>query len=126
MKKIHTAALIAASTAFLGLGIASAVAQNVSGADPYQRKTITFDAALDRASGTQLAKVKEIGVDTTPYRVEYDPGHPAADKAGYDQARTAVTKSIDNDVASVFIDAVRQRAKPQINQQAFDSVVQPQ
>ncbi|KJC36861.1 flagellar basal body rod protein FlgC [Bradyrhizobium sp. LTSP849] len=54
-----------------------------AGSDPYQRKTITFDAAMDRASGTQLAKVKEIGVDTTPYRVEYDPGHPAADKAGY-------------------------------------------
>ncbi|MVT50041.1 flagellar basal body rod protein FlgC [Bradyrhizobium yuanmingense] len=54
-----------------------------AGADPYQRKTITFDAAMDRASGVQLAKVKEIGVDTTPYRVEYDPGHPAADKAGY-------------------------------------------
>ncbi|MCK1458030.1 flagellar basal body rod protein FlgC [Bradyrhizobium sp. 2] len=51
-----------------------------AGADPYQRKTITFDAAMDRASS---AKVKEIGVDTTPYRVEYEPGHPAADKAGY-------------------------------------------
>jgi peptidyl-prolyl cis-trans isomerase D len=50
----------------------------------------------------------------------------AADKAGYDQARSAVTKSIDNDMATVFIDAVRQRARPQINQQAFDSVVQPQ
>jgi peptidyl-prolyl cis-trans isomerase D len=50
----------------------------------------------------------------------------AADKAGYDQARTAVTKSIDNDLATVFVDAVRQRAKPQISQQAFDSVVQPQ
>src|SRR5213596_840687 len=36
-----------------------------------------------RAAGAQLAKVKEIGVDTTPYRVEYEPGHPAADKAGY-------------------------------------------
>ena len=28
-----------------------------AGADPYQRKTITFDAAMDRASGAQLAKV---------------------------------------------------------------------
>jgi peptidyl-prolyl cis-trans isomerase D len=50
----------------------------------------------------------------------------AADKAGYGQARDAVTKSIDNDMATVFIDAVRRRAKPQTNQQAFDSVVQPQ
>ena len=29
----------------------------------------------------------------------------------------AVTKSIDNDMATVFIDAMRQRADPQINQQ---------
>lgn len=54
-----------------------------AGADPYQRKTVTFDAEMDRAAGSQLVKVKEVGVDATPYRVEYEPGHPAADKAGY-------------------------------------------
>ncbi|MCP3464099.1 flagellar basal body rod protein FlgC [Bradyrhizobium sp. CCGUVB23] len=54
-----------------------------AGADPYQRKTVTFDAEMDRAAGGQLVKVKEVGVDATPYRVEYEPGHPAADKAGY-------------------------------------------
>ncbi|MCP3472691.1 flagellar basal body rod protein FlgC [Bradyrhizobium sp. CCGUVB1N3] len=55
----------------------------IAGADPYQRKTVTFDAEMDRAAGGQLVKVKEVGVDTSPYRVEYEPGHPAADKAGY-------------------------------------------
>jgi len=54
-----------------------------AGADPYQRKTVTFDAAMDRVAGAQLVKVKEVGVDRTPFRVEYEPGHPAADKAGY-------------------------------------------
>ena len=54
-----------------------------SGSDPYQRKTVTFDAAMDRAAGSQLVKVKEVGSDTSPFRLEYDPGHPAADKAGY-------------------------------------------
>jgi flagellar basal-body rod protein FlgC len=54
-----------------------------AGADPYQRKTVTFDAEMDRAAGAQLVKVKEVGVDRTPFRVEYEPGHPAADKAGY-------------------------------------------
>jgi flagellar basal-body rod protein FlgC len=54
-----------------------------AGSDPYQRKTVTFDAAMDHAADAQLVKVKEIGVDNTPFRVEYDPGHPAADKAGY-------------------------------------------
>jgi flagellar basal-body rod protein FlgC len=54
-----------------------------AGADPYQRKTVTFDAAMDRVAGAQLVKVKDVGVDRTPFRVEYEPGHPAADKAGY-------------------------------------------
>jgi peptidyl-prolyl cis-trans isomerase D len=48
-----------------------------------------------------------------------------ADKTGYDQARTAVTRSISNDVETVFIDAVRQRAGTEINRKNFDSVVQP-
>lgn len=47
------------------------------------------------------------------------------DKAGYDQARTAISRSISSDIGTVFVDAVRQRAKPQISQQGFDSVVQP-
>jgi len=50
----------------------------------------------------------------------------SVDKAGYDQARAAVTRSIAGDVETVFVDAVRQRATPRINQQAFDSVVQAQ
>lgn len=54
-----------------------------AGADPYQRKTVTFNSEMDRAAGADLVKVKEVGVDNTPFRVEYDPGHPAADKAGY-------------------------------------------
>ncbi len=48
----------------------------------------------------------------------------AVDKTGYDQTRAALTKSISNDMATVFIDAVRQRTNPQVNQQAFNSVVQ--
>jgi peptidyl-prolyl cis-trans isomerase D len=50
----------------------------------------------------------------------------ATDKLGYDQARAAVSKSISGDMETVFVDALRQRAKPQINQQGFDSVVQAQ
>lgn len=56
---------------------------------------------------------------------EVVPPDASSDKAGYDQARTAIAKSISNDMATVFADAVRQRAKPQVNQQTFDSVVQP-
>jgi peptidyl-prolyl cis-trans isomerase D len=53
------------------------------------------------------------------------PPDAAADKAGYDQARAAITRSLGNDMATVFVDAVRQRANPRINQANFDSVVQP-
>jgi peptidyl-prolyl cis-trans isomerase D len=57
--------------------------------------------------------------------VEIVPPDAAADKAGYDQARAAITRSLGNDMATVFVDAVRQRANPRINQANFDSVVQP-
>jgi peptidyl-prolyl cis-trans isomerase D len=50
---------------------------------------------------------------------------PATDKARYDEARTAIAQSVANDLQTVFVDAVRQRANPQINSKAFESVVQP-
>ncbi len=49
----------------------------------------------------------------------------ATDKTGYGQVRAAVDRSINNDIATVFVDALRQRASPRINQQGFNSVVQP-
>jgi len=53
-----------------------------AGADPYARKTITFESELDRASGETVVAVKSIGVDATPFRVEHMPGSPAADDKG--------------------------------------------
>jgi flagellar basal-body rod protein FlgC len=52
------------------------------GADPYQRKTVTFDSELDRLSGASRVAVRGTGVDPTPFRVEQDPGNPAADADG--------------------------------------------
>jgi flagellar basal-body rod protein FlgC len=54
-----------------------------AGADPYARKTITFRSELDRALGAASVQVKEVGVDQAPFKVEYDPGNPAADENGY-------------------------------------------
>lgn len=56
---------------------------NTPGADPYARKTITFESELDRASGASLMRTKSIGVDNSPFRLERNPGHPAADENGY-------------------------------------------
>lgn len=56
---------------------------NVAGGDPYTRQTVSFEDTLDRASGVQLVRVKDIGSDSSPYRVEQDPGNPAADDKGF-------------------------------------------
>lgn len=53
------------------------------GSDPYRRKTTTFNAEMDRAAGVQVVRVKDIGNDRAPFRVEYEPTHPAADANGY-------------------------------------------
>lgn len=52
------------------------------GADPYQRKSIVFANTFDEALGADLVGVDQIGVDPTPFRIERDPGHPAADENG--------------------------------------------
>lgn len=56
---------------------------NTPGADPYQRKTITFSSELDQAAAASMVKVDEIGRDKAPFKVEYDPDHPAADEQGF-------------------------------------------
>lgn len=55
----------------------------VKGGDPYRRKVVTFENVLDRSLGTDLVRVRKIGVDPSDFRKKYDPGHPAADKDGY-------------------------------------------
>ena len=53
-----------------------------AGAEPYARRTVSFESALDRASGANLVEVKSVGVDRTPFKLERDPGNPAADAKG--------------------------------------------
>ncbi len=53
-----------------------------AGADPYARKTVSFESEVDRASGANLVEVKAIGVDQSPFRLERDIGNPAADADG--------------------------------------------
>ena len=47
------------------------------------QKTISFDNEMDRADGVDLVRVKSIGTDSTPYKLEQDPGNPAADAQGF-------------------------------------------
>jgi flagellar basal-body rod protein FlgC len=68
------------------------ISENVANADslptgpgdlPYRRKTVSFRNELDRATGTNLVGVEKIGVDASAFPSRYEPGHPAADAAGY-------------------------------------------
>ena len=52
------------------------------GADPYARKTVSFESEMDRTLGANMVEVKSIGVDSTPFKLERDPGNPAADENG--------------------------------------------
>lgn len=53
------------------------------GSDPYTRKTISFATELDHVSGGSMVSVEQIGLHKAPYRIEHDPGHPAADDKGF-------------------------------------------
>ncbi len=52
------------------------------GADPYRRKTITFQQLLG-SDGEAGVSVKEIGHDQSQFETRYEPSHPAADANGY-------------------------------------------
>ena len=54
-----------------------------AGGDPYRRKTVSFATAIDRAAGSEIVKVKQIGRDRSDFQVVYEPSHPAADEKGY-------------------------------------------
>ncbi|HEX2940471.1 MAG TPA: flagellar basal body rod protein FlgC [Rhodopila sp.] len=68
------------------------IAQNIAnqdttgsspGADAYRRKTITFESVLDKATGTETVRVKNIGTDRSHLPLKYDPSNPAANAQGY-------------------------------------------
>ncbi len=53
------------------------------GGTPYQRKTVTFEEAIDKATGASIVESGKFDIDHSPFRTEYDPSHPAADASGY-------------------------------------------
>jgi len=53
------------------------------GADPYRRKTISFEEVMDRQSGISMVQVGDVGRDDTEFTLEYDPAHPAANETGF-------------------------------------------
>lgn len=52
------------------------------GADPYQRKTISFESVMDENADVDVVQVDQISHDKTPFESQYMPGSPAADGNG--------------------------------------------
>jgi flagellar basal-body rod protein FlgC len=52
------------------------------GADPYRRKVASFTSEFDRALDASVVELNKVGVDTSDFRLKYEPGHPAADANG--------------------------------------------
>ncbi|MBM3952693.1 MAG: flagellar basal body rod protein FlgC [Rhodospirillales bacterium] len=68
------------------------ISENVANADslptapggqPYRRRVVSFKNELDRATGLQMVKVKNIRPDRSEFPQRFDPNHPAADANGY-------------------------------------------
>jgi flagellar basal-body rod protein FlgC len=53
------------------------------GADPYRRKTVSFETRLDRATGIDQVRIRRVQPDQGTLPSHYDPSHPAADERGY-------------------------------------------
>ena len=53
------------------------------GADPYRRKTVTFENRLDRQLGTDTVRVKQVDRDGSEFPQRYDPSNPAANADGF-------------------------------------------
>src|ERR687886_103488 len=47
------------------------------------RRIPTFQAAFDREAEAQVVKLGAVRTDSTDFERRYEPGHPAADAAGY-------------------------------------------
>ena len=53
-----------------------------NGGEPYRRQAAVFQAA-ETSSGGMGVRVATVRQDPTPFKTEYNPGHPAADAKGY-------------------------------------------
>ena len=53
------------------------------GGDPYRRRIPTFTSQLDRALDARTVALGPVRTDPTDFVSKYQPGHPAADAAGY-------------------------------------------
>jgi flagellar basal-body rod protein FlgC len=53
------------------------------GGDPYRRQIATVKSEFDRTLNATVVDAGKPMQDMSPFRMQYDPGNPAADKQGY-------------------------------------------
>lgn len=53
------------------------------GDDPYRRRVVTFENALDRTLGLDTVRIDRVVADPSEFELRYEPNHPAADDKGY-------------------------------------------
>lgn len=84
--------MIAASGLKAQAGRMRVIAENIAnadstaatpGGDPYRRKVVTFRSELDRELGAQVVEIGRVQRDRSDFKMEYDPGNPAANADGY-------------------------------------------
>lgn len=51
--------------------------------DPYRRRVPTFKAEFDNEVGGTTVEIGRLALDQSEFESRYEPGHPAADEAGY-------------------------------------------
>jgi flagellar basal-body rod protein FlgC len=56
---------------------------NTPGGDPYRRRVPTFQARLDRETGTRTVELGRVVNDRSDFQRRFEPSHPAADANGY-------------------------------------------
>src|SRR5690606_13898755 len=70
------------------------IAENIANADsagkapgeePYRRRIPTFETNYSQEVGGRIVEVGRLAYDMSEFTSRYEPGHPAADEAGYVQ-----------------------------------------
>lgn len=85
---------VAASGLRAQAGRMRVISENIANADttattkggqPYRRKVVTFEKALDNELGVQTVQLGRVKRDRAEFRMVHDPGHPMADTRGFVQ-----------------------------------------
>ena len=53
------------------------------GEDPYRRKMVSFETAIDSETEAAIVRLGEISFDQSEFNIRYEPSHPAADENGF-------------------------------------------